>query len=301
MRWTLQPPDPPHFWIRLAPSSWPGVGEFWVDLVRGGLGAAPRVSTKIPNRWEAEPPDDVVYLPPVPVELESRRRDLASSLSDFGTPVLVQQQVGAVPASHPESVVFDPLEVILAGKLDSMAGVPAGAKVVWPLIAGLTDGRGQWTEGLEVLASAGVRYVQPLALDLEPADKRRLVERAGGESFHALFHGGLPSERLFSNLAADHGFRPFLPRPLPPEGTRRENRRLAEQLASAGEIWLRVGRSESGGQGLYRSARWVDRENHDLSALCREGNLGVFTWLDPLSSQVITDFVNTGSVDRAGR
>jgi hypothetical protein len=176
-----------------------------------------------------------------------------------------------------------------------MAGLPAGAKVVWPLIAGLTDGRGQWAEGLEVLAAAGVRSVQPLALDLEPADKRRLVERAGEESFDALFHGGLPSERLFSKLATDHGFRPFLPRPLPPVGARRENRRLAEQLASAGEVWLRVGRSESGGQGLYRSARGVDRESHDLSALCREGNLGVFTWLDPLSSQVITDFVKTGS------
>lgn len=297
MRWTSQPPDPLHFWIGLAPRSWPVDAGLWVDLAQGGLGVASRLPAELPIRWQVEPPGEAVYLPPVSQELESRRRDLANSIVELGEPVLIQQVVGAGQGSDSVSVsvVFDPLEALLAGQLESLAGLPTGSKVVWPLIAGLTDDPAQWEEGLGALAAAGVEHVQPLALDLEPADKRRLVERAGEESFHALFHGDQPSEQLFSSLAADRGFGPFLPRPLPPAGVRRENRRLAEQLARAGELWLRVGRSESGGQDLYRSARWVDRESHDLSALCREGNLGVFPWLDPLSSQVIADFVNTGN------
>jgi len=295
MRWTSQPPDPLHFWIGLAPRSWPGNGGLWVDLARGGLGAASKAASELPSEWLAEPPDDVVYLPPVPEELERQCSHLARSLQELGVPVLVQRYVEADLAVDPDSVVFDPLKALLAGKLEYLVGLPAGAKVVWPLIAGLTDDPSQWEEGLAALATAGVGHVQPLALDLEPADKRRLVERAGEGAFDALFHGERPSERLFSRLAAARGFGPFLPRPLPLAGAKRENQRLGEQLATAGELWLRVGRSESGGQDLYRSARWVDRETHDLPALCREGNLGVFPWLDPLSSQVITDFVTTGT------
>lgn len=267
----------------------------WVDLARGGLGAASKATTEIPDEWQTDPADDVVYLPPVPRALESRRSQLVESLIDSGVPVLVQRSVDGDPVTDPASVVFDPLETLLAGNLEFLVGLPAGAKVVWPLIAGLTDDRSQWEEGLAALAKAGVEHVQPLALDLEPAGKRRLVERVGEGAFDALFHGEQPSERSFSCLAAALGFGPFLPRPLPGAGVRRENQRLAEQLAIAGELWLRVGRSESGGQDLYRSARWVDRENHDLTALTREGNLGVFPWLDPLSSQVITDFVTTGT------
>ncbi|MGB5162810.1 MAG: hypothetical protein WBP10_16250 [Thermoanaerobaculia bacterium] len=295
MRWTSQLPDPSHFWIGLAPRSWPGEEGLWVDLGRGGLGASSKAATEIPDEWRTQPPDEVVYLPPVRQVLESQRSHLVGSLMELGVPVVVQRPVEAGPVVDPDSVVFDPLEALLAGKMEYLAELPAGAKVVWPLVAGLTDDRTQWEEGLAALAAAGVEHVQPMALDLEPADKRRLVERAGQAAFHALFHGEQPSENLFSCLAAARGFGPFLPRPLPSAGVRRENQRLGEQLAIAGELWLRVGRSESGGQDLYRSARWVDRDNHDLPALCREGNLGVFPWLDPLSSRVITDFVTTGT------
>jgi hypothetical protein len=191
--------------------------------------------------------------------------------------------------------VFDPLEALLAGNSERLQGLPSGSRVVWPLITGLTDDRGQWEKGLAALAAAGVKHVQALALALDPAAKRRLVERAGDETFDSLFHGEPPSERRFSSLAAERGFRPFLPRPLPTMGVNRENQKLAEQLATAGELWLRVGRPESGGQDLFRSARWVDRESHNLSTLCREGNLGVFPWLDSTSSQVIAEFVTTGT------
>ena len=295
MRWISQPPDPLHFWIGLAPRSWPGTEGLWVDLARGRLGTASRVPSKLPNRWTTEPPDEVAYLPPVPEEWVNQRVDLARSLMDLGAPVLVQRYVGDGQPEDRDSEVFDLLETLLAGKLESLVELPEGARVVWPLIAGLTDDSTQWENGLALLASAGVAHIQPLALDLEPADKRRLVERAGEGAFHALFHGEQPSEQAFSRLAAVRGFGPFLPRPLPGSGVRRENQRLSEQLATAGELWLRVGRSESGGQGLYRSSRWVDSERHDLSALCREGNLGVFPWLDPLSARVISDFVSTGT------
>lgn len=295
MRWTPQPADPLHFWIGLAPRSWP-VGEgLWVDLARGGLGTASKVSHEIPEQWPGEPPAEVVYLPSVPEDLEGRRSGLVASLVDIGAPVLVQARAGVVPGVDPRWVVFDPLEALLAGNLELLKDLPSDSRVMWPLIAGLTDDRGQWEKGLAALASAGVKHVQPLALALDPASKRRLVERAGEETFDSLFHGVSPSERSFSSLAAERGFGPFLPRPLPTMGANRENKKLAEQLSIAGELWLRVGRSESGGQNLFRSARWVDRESHDLSTLCREGNLGVFPWLDSTSSQVITDFVTTGA------
>lgn len=295
MKWTSQPPDPLHFWIGISPRSWPGDQGLWVDLARGAIGATSKSPAEIPVQWTTEPPADVVYLPPVSKELESRRSRLAGSLMELGTPVLVQQCVSAATTVDRGAVVFDPLEALLAGNLDSLGELPAGTKVVWPLIAGLTDDQAEWEEGLEALAAAGVSHIQPLALDLEPADKRRLVQRVGEEAFHALFHGEPPSERIFSSLAAAKGFGPFLPRPLPLAGVRRENRRLAEQLALAGELWLRLGRSESGGQELYRSARWVERETHDLSSLCREGNIGVFPWLDALSREVITEVVATGA------
>lgn len=294
MRWRSQPADPAHFWISVAPRSWPGDEGLWLDLARGGLGTAPLKPVETSDPWRSDPPEDVVYLPPVPSHLEGRRTDLASSLRDLGTPFLAQQRVGTGLALDPDSVVFDPLEVLITGAEESLASVAPGSKVVWPLIAGLTDDRRLWEKGLAALAAAGVRHVQPLAPHFEPAEKRRLVERAGEESFDTLFHGDEPDERAFSGLAAAHGFRPFLPRPLPPAGLRRENRRLAEQLAIAAELWLRLGRAESGGQDLFRSARLVDRERHDLSALCREGNLGVFPWLDALSSGVISDFVASG-------
>jgi hypothetical protein len=295
MRWTPQPPDPLHFWIGLVPRGWPVGEELWIDLARGGLGSAAKVFAEIPRRWTAEPPTVVAYLPPVAEELANRRWELAGSLTDAGAPILAQMPVGSVSSLSPSSVVFDPLETLLSGRLELLQGLPSGSRVAWPLIAGLTDRSELWEEGLAALAAAGVGHVQPVALELGPADKRRLVERVGEESFLSLFHGVRPSERLFSKLAAQRGFRPFLPRPLPKEGSIRGNQRLAEQLAEAGELWLRVGRSESGGQDLYRAARWVDRERHDLSTLCREGNLGVFPWLDPTSAQVITDFVSTGA------
>ena len=295
MRWAPQPPDPLHFWIGLAPRGWPVGEELWIDLARGGLGSAARVFSEIPRGWTAEAPSVVVYLPPVPEELASRRSGLAGSLGDAGAPVLAQIPVGSVASLDSEWVVFDPLEALLSGRLELLQGLPSGSRVAWPLIAGLTDRAELWDEGLAALAEAGVEHVQPVALELGPAEKRRLVERVGEESFHSLFHGVRPSERLFSERAAERGFRPFLPRPLPTEGTIRGNQRLAEQLALAGELWLRVGRSESGGQDLYRAARWVDRERHDLSTICREGNLGVFPWLDPTSALVITDFVSTGA------
>jgi hypothetical protein len=295
MRWTSQPPDPLHFWIRFAPRPWPGWDGLWVDLAQSVLGNSSTSSLEIPERWRTDPPDDVVYLPPVPIELEGARQDLASFFTEHGTPVLLQQPVETVQVSGGSASVFDVLEALLAGRQAALADLPADSKVVWPLIAGLTDERRLWDEGLAALATAGAGYVQPLALELAPGDKRLLVDRAGEQSFHAVFHGQHPSERQFSSLAVDHGFSPFLPRPLPTASVKRENRRLAEQLALTAELWLRLGRAESAGQSLYRSARWVDRESYDLTMLCREGNLGVFPWLDTLSSGVISEFVSSGS------
>jgi hypothetical protein len=203
------------------------------------------------------------------------------------------------------------------GELVAAPPAPNGAAAVWPLIPGLGDRPDGWRRGCERLAAAGYATVQPLALGLDPADRRRLAERAPESAYHDLFHRLPPAERDFSRVAAGFGLAPFLRRPVterwpgarpdappaaePPPGSpvgsaagsitpaaaAFSNRRLAGLLALAGELWLRVGRPEAQGQALFRAARWADDTGYDLAALAREGNLGVVAALDHTSRELI--------------
>ena len=150
-----------------------------------------------------------------------------------------------------------------------------------------------------LLAAAGLAAVQPLRLYLTPADRRRLAEWGGGAAYHALFHRPAPDERAFARAAAAHGLAPILLRPLPrpPLATAAVagNRRLAGLLAVAGELWLRLGRPESQGQGYFRAARWTDATPYDVASLAREGNLAVVEAVDEASRALIEAALAAGA------
>jgi hypothetical protein len=340
VRWVEQTPEPARFWIRWRPRGWPPPPHDWIDLAAGALGDPGPSGSALPGAGDASrpatayerldepvearrdvpavagglaappsPPDDVVWLPPVPPALEPERLVLAEGLARSGVPVLVQVGgTGEVPAGSPPGsalaalaavgavVVFDPLTALIGSGFDAALaavaaaskGVP-GAAAVWPLVAGLSDAEDDAARAAEALAAAGLAAVQPLALRLTPVQRRRLAE-GGGVAFDALFHRPVPGERPFARAAAAAGLAPFLPRPLPRPPLRgTETRRLAGLLALAGELWLRCGRAPEAGHALLRAARWADAAGYDLGALAREGNLGVVTALDGRSRELLAE------------
>ena len=291
-----QSPDPNHCWVRFTPRNWPGARSLWLDLFTRGLGRSDKGASEPSTGSLPMARDDVVYLPPVENTGIETRRELIEQAVAQTTPLLVQSLPGESPANPRVTWVYDLLQVLVSREIEALATLPSGSSAVWPLIGGYTDDPGLWEEGLGLLAAAGVIQIQGINADLSPAERRRLVDEAGEEGFDRLFHGSPPSERAFASAVHRHGMTPFLDRPLPESpGRLRANRALAAQLALAGELWLRLGRAESRGQALYRASRWVDRESHDLVALAEDGNLGVVTWLDPASRQVVQELVDTGA------
>lgn len=297
-----QLPEPGRFWIRFAPRVWDPPEHPWVDLAGGRLGewARNRASSSADLLQLSETPlDDVLYLPPVVARRAAARDDLAGARLMGGTPVLVQLFPGEeskVPAVTGAAFVYDLLPALLGRDLGRLRKVPAGAAVVWPLIAGLTDDPALWELGCRSLAADGVRWAQALTPVLSPADRRRLAEGWGeDEAFDALFHRTPASEREFARVAHRHGLAPFLPRPLPRPPVRGiGNREIAGWIALAAELWLRLGRPVEQGQSLYRAARWIDGTPYDLEALAREGNLGVLSPLDELSRRLVAEAAESG-------
>lgn len=271
--------EPARLWVRFRPVRWPGPDTPWIDLALGALGSSrPGASLEIPaERLDAL--DDLAYLPPVAAERREERDRLAARMIGRGLPVLLQLRCGETPPAAPAVGVFDPLPALLAGELEPLAGLPAGATVVWGLVAGITDGADLCDRGLAMLRRAGVERVLPRAPQLEPRQKRQLAG-ADERTFDRLFHGELPSEREFCRRAAAAGLATRLDRPDPAAGTPRPgNRLVAGRLAQIAELWLALGKPEADAQELFRAARWIEEAEHDLEALAREGNLGVLGWL----------------------
>lgn len=288
-------PDPNHGWVRFAPRAWPGAAGLWLDLFTRNLGRPGDSGSNLDAELLAEPRDDVVYLPPVDEALEESRQQVIRTLEIADTPLIVQGLPSRVPTNPGPKYVYDLLQATATRSFEALQNLPPGSSAVWPLITGYTDDLALWNEVLAGLAESGISRVQGICADLAPADRRRIVEVAGEQGFDKLFHGSPPSEREFAAMVHRFGLEPFLGRPLPEAPARlRGNRALAADLALIGELWLRLGRSESRGQSFYRASRWIDLEVHDLTALAREGNLGVVTWLDAPSSEVVQEIVATG-------
>ena len=296
-----QLPDPGHLWARYVPRQWRGPRRPWTDCATGALsGAAGRRGPSAPlPEPPAHPCDDVVYLPPVDAAEAFERDRLARAITAQGAPVLVQIAAGDAWPEGGDAVVVDLLEPLLRRDLAGLRALPSAAVVLWPLIAGVTDDAGLVRRGLELLAAARVRHVQSLTLELGPADRRWLAAEGDEQRFERLFHAPPPAERDFSMEAHGFGFAPFLERPAlsspPAPAWLLTNRRLGAVLAETAELWLRIGRPVHRGQAYYRAMRYVDRCRHDLTALSREGNLGVLEWLDGESRALIEETLAAGS------
>jgi len=276
-------PEPARFWLALAPVAWSFEAAPWTDLAAVRLGRSMDPARVGP--WPPREPEDLTYLPPgSAAPAHAAERCLSQLLP--GQPVV----------GHEGWIVWDLLPAVLARDLTTFDSLAPGS-AVWPLIPGLTDDRALWDEAMPLLAAAGMRHVQPMALDLEPAEKRRLAAFGDEGAFAALFHGGAaPSERAFSRVAARWGIRPFARRPVGSvAGRRRRNRHLAGDLLLAGELWLRCGRGETEGHALLRAGRWVEGAEHDVAALAREGHLDVVPWLDATSRAALREAAESGA------
>jgi hypothetical protein len=237
------------------------------------------------------------YVPPVDSEHAAARNALLDSLARQEVPALVQLAAGDEldSAAPPETVLIDPLETLLERRLDVLDAVPARAAVLWPLIAGLTDDEALWSDAFARLRRAGAACVQSLVVELDAVERREL---AGGESedgvYSRLFHGRAASERRVAAVAARHGLAVFHRRPWRDTDRLARNAALAELLALAGELWLRLGRGEGAGQELFRASRWVEDASVDVRALAAEGNLEIVDALRPPGpSTVVGDSPST--------
>jgi hypothetical protein len=245
--------------------------------------------------------DDVLYLPPVTPLWRAHRDELAHRQAGQGTPVLLQVVLPETPPAPLEegvTVVLDVLRALLQRNLSllSTAAIGSSSVVVWPLVSGISDDPGLWAEALDTLHEAGARRFVPLALQLSPAERRQLAEGLEDDAYHALFHKPPPPERDFARFVRDrYGLNPFWSRPLPRAPQRYlGNRALAGHLARAGDLCQRLDYPEGRAQAYYRAARWVDAEEHDVTAIAREGNLGVVEPLGPESRALVEELVVEG-------
>ena len=290
-------PEPARFWVGFSPRIWPVAAGPWTDPGGNRLSGLSKRREGLPAeipRLDAAALEETLYLPPIAADFATERDRWAAELIESETPVrlgLVPGELGRVAGAAP---LYDLLPTLLASDLEGLAQLPRGSDAVWPLIPELTDRREMWEQGCSLLAASGVRTVQPLAVDLSPEDRRLLAELGDETAFDALFHGRVSSERDFSRCAASYGLAFFVERQAAPMLTSRRarNRHIATSLARAGELWLRLGRTVSGGQGLIRAARGAESSRFDLIALTSEDNLAVLDWLDARSRALVCEVIN---------
>lgn len=254
---------------------------------------------------------DVVYVPPLPVEHEPLRASIFEAAAAAGAPLLVQivggRTAGAAAYPPNATVVVDALDSLVCqaatlredfrdNRQSSLPFEPAplqDAAVVWPLVSGWTDQPGILAPAMARFAAAGARRVVPRSLELDARDRRLLAERLQAtwpEAFDALFHGGesAPDTASFRTAAEAAGLEHRLPRPLPasPLPPRlRLARELAGHLIELGDAAV------TGGDAYYRAARFLDRDEVDVEAAAREGNLGVLPWLEDPAGQAVEQWL----------
>ena len=298
-------PEPSRLWIASAPRTWRLTSSLWCDLATAELGGLhkPALEIGLPD-LDVEGVDDTLYLPPVDQSLTSERNRLAIELVAAGVPVLVQLAPGET-APEGANLVYDLLGPLLAGEPEQLGQLPRGAATIWPMIPGISDYPEVWDEGLDYLEVIGASCVQPIVLDLSPVAKRKLAEGRSEEVFDALFHSRQDGrrQRAFASRAAERGIQIFYPRPEARSVLPRvkSNRKIAEQLALAGELWLRMGRAVGPGQGLLRAARGAESTHRDLAAVASEDNLKVLDWLDARSRDIVTQWSTEARSDRVER
>ena len=318
--------EPANFWIRHSFSRWPAPDDdkLWCDLATGVL-AAPTAAPASDAPTAAELVrfvTDVVYVPPVPADQDSLRARIIEAAAAAGAPPLIQivgdlslsgstvaeafrQGLANLPLNA--TVVIDLLDCLIRrasvlrqefgeSRQPSLPLEPAplqDATVVWPLVTGWTDQPGVLEPALARCAAAGARRVVPRALELNASDRRLLAERlqsAWPEAFDAVFHGdeSPPDAPALRRAAEAAGLESRLPRPLPAPPLP-PRLRLARELA--GHLIERGDAADAGGDAYYRAARFLDRDEIDVEAAAREGNLGVLPWLEEPVKQAVEQWL----------
>lgn len=271
-RWRDLLPEAGRCWVRHLPVGWPGSSAPWVALDRLGLGE-PGIGFELAG-WGERALADVAWLPPTPESLADHRAGLLARHSARGTPVLSHRLPGDPPTAPPATDLLDLLPALVAGE-DLVAATRQAAPdgiVLLPLVAGLTGGPERWSVVADAAREAGAIAVVPLALELEPIERRRLVELAGEALFEPIFHGSPASERTVAQVVATRGITPICPRPLPRPPLRGTgNARLGAILIEAAELALRAGEPERIAQALFAAGRFVDTTGYEVAALVRDG------------------------------
>lgn len=289
-------PDPARLWIRWTPRDWPAPATRWIDPARNLLvDAAPSDPRAAPTPRGLAPRayDDVIGLPPVPIVDGGWRDAQVEALAEAGAPVVALRLPGERRGAEALSV-YDLTDSLLRGDPDAACEVPSRAWALWPLIPGRTDGEDVVETGLARLAEAGAAGVQVTVPELTPRQRRTLAEEAGEEAFTALFHGRTADEHRIHRRVVEHGLAVFPPRPLPDAPAAAGNRQLAALLFRLGDLERRLGRSVARSEALWAAARNVDRAEHDLTRLAREGNLDIVTWLDAEVRELLEVFLRQG-------
>jgi hypothetical protein len=303
-------PEIASLWIRRAFREWSGPDRPWVDLAEGRMGRAAETAgatpksavlrtAALPAPGEIDRDGGLLYVPPVDAGGAAERGALVDALVARGIPVLVQLAPGELldSTAWPDTVAVDLLETLLARDLERLESVPSGSIAVWPLIAALTEDDTLWEDGCRRLRAAGVACVHALALELDPADRRRLAgDQHAGEIYSRLVHGRATGERRFAAVAARHGLGVFYRRRDAGADRKRRNDALAELLALAGELALRLDRGEVLGQQLFRASRWVEDSATDVRALAIEGNLEIVESLRAAAvAEIVGQWARTGA------
>lgn len=313
MSWRSVEPSPFRAWVRSAPKAWPAPPFPYLDLATGRIvwpspEGAPEQG--LPPEDALPPATGPVYLPPVAERLERAAARVALRLRRERLPVVRHRFAGVAPdaADDLEPTWLDPLEAWWASiPADSWsAGVSsvgegsALAGIAWPLVAGWSPTGQALDAWLAALASLRPLCVVGIAVAVEPADRRRLVEQLGEERFDALFHGRPMGEREFARAAARRGLNPLPPWPREELGSPRVARQieLAACLREVAELGARLGASEAESAAYFAAARHLEATTLDLAALAREGNLGVVDWLPAAVRRDVEQWLERGSSER---
>ncbi len=293
-------------WISAIPRDWPLPKLPWTDLAGRTVG-----------RWDSEASGDEeptglaieghpgrVYLPPGaagqgptgqgPTGHGAGAAGVRRTVLEAGGAILSQITSTRAASRGDESceeVVLDLLPHCLGLSTDADVVLEGPCEfAVWPLIPGLTSDEDKARGWLESLRHAGFSRILPVALGLDARQRRSLAEFADESGYRELFHGELADERQAARQVARHGLRPFA-RPPRYGGSRRQRFGFgaAAVLEQVGDLWLRNSRSEVIGQELLRAARFCRRDEHDLRALIREGNLDIVPWLAAEAREVLEE------------
>lgn len=299
MSWRSVERSPFRLWADREPRSWPGGERVCIDLAAQGLAWPGRGTEKVPFPSDSPEDAEVVLLPPVPPALAAARDELAREIERAGGCALVQRSAGEPRPARGIDVLDLTSELLRESTLEGETSRGSAAGPLWivvPLLPGLLDGEeaGSLIDRLAALAPEVVLGVEPA---LVPADRRRIVDCLGEGSFEAVFHGRAIREADFAAAVAARGIAPLPPLPELPDlpARRARDRRLAAALQEAGDLWLRLGRSEGIGESLLAASRRLAAESRDVTALAREGNLGLLSWLSPTAREVITEQSGAGS------